>query len=314
MQEQVSDPVPWVPAAIPRPARMGPDGLEVSVSAGPGRPGGSLRATFDYCNDGADFPARLAAALAAGRAALAALADPPDPMTATAFDRLADAAYPAPERVDARTHFAGWVGCSVDSQAPDVLSSVKMYVNLQAPAGAGTDGVVAKWPELAAALAVIGTDGLAEPRMAGVQIGGGRLSGRVYARARPTRSHELVAGVARRAGLDTGSVLADIQDSGFGRALWTDDVVVKVEAGRDGTPSDLAIHLSATALGSPADAWSGATGALSRAAADGSRAGALLDLAGVDPAAWTVASLGLGYRLDTATLDRVNLYAQPGPG
>ena len=80
----------------------------------------------------------------------------------------------------------------------------------------------------------------------------------LYVRPRASRGHELLTRVSASCGVDANSVLAEVHESGLSRALWTGDMVVKVEAPGAGTSAPdarFAVHLAGAAAGGPDQAW-----------------------------------------------------------
>ena len=256
----------FAPAWLIRPVCGGPGTcLEVTVAAG-AEPDGSadrtLRATLDYGLGAPTFMERLALGRRAFLVAAAGMAPGPYQAAAAAAARLIDAVFPDPAAVDARTRFATWLGVTSDVDRPGELQAVKLYANLDAPGAPGAGGEVGlaeRWPAWAQVTSIALADSVAEPRFAAVRVAAtGALRYGLYVRPRASRGHELLTRVSASCGVDPNSVLAKVHESGLSRALWTGDMVVKVEAPGAGTSAPdarFAVHLAGAAAGGPDQAW-----------------------------------------------------------
>ena len=256
----------FAPAWLMRPVCGGPGTcLEITVAARAepdGSPDRTLRATLDYGLGAPTFIGRLALGRRAFLVAAAGMAPGPYRAAAAAAARLIDAVFPDPSAVDARTRFATWLGVTSGVDRPGELLAVKLYANLDAPgapAAGGEVGLAARWPAWAQVAPIALADSGAEPCFAAVRVAAtGALRYGLYVRPRASRGHELLTRVSALCGVDPNSVLAGVHESGLSRALWTGDMVVKVEAPEAGTSAPdarFAVHLAGAAAGGPDQAW-----------------------------------------------------------
>ena len=233
----------FAPAWLLRPVCGGPGTcLEITVAARAepdGSPDRTLRATLDYGLGAPTFIGRLALGRRAFLVAAAGMAPGPYRAAAAVAARLIDAVFPNPSAVDARTRFATWLGVTSGVDRPGELLAVKLYANLHAPgapATGGEAGLAARWPAWAQVAPTALADSGAEPCFAAVRVAAtGASSYGLYVRPRASRGHELLTRVSALCGVDPNLVLAGVHESGLSRALWTGDMVVKVEAPEAGT-------------------------------------------------------------------------------
>jgi hypothetical protein len=206
--------------------------IAVAASAGDdGAPVRSLRATLDCGFGGGTFLEKLALGRRAVVMAATGMPAGPSDTATRAACHLIDAVFPDPSAVDPRTHFATWLGVTYGVERPGEPLAIKLYVNLDAPGGDGVTGLVARWPEFARPAGIALADGLAQPRFAAVRVTEtGTVSHRIYVRPLASKGHELLARVSALCGVDANMVLAAVHETGLSRALWTGDIVIKVEA------------------------------------------------------------------------------------
>jgi hypothetical protein len=287
--------------------------------------------------------------LALGRRAVeVATTGLPDGLAETAAGAahgLIDAVFPDPSAVDPRTHFTTWLGVTSSVERPGGLLAVKLYANLDAPGGDGVTGLVARWPVFGRPASIALTDCLAEPRFAAVGVTAtGAISHRVYVRPRASRGHELLTRVSALCSVDANSVLAEVHGTGLSQALWTGDMVVKVEApeapspgtagsgepggsrldtgvseaggrrdlgGRVPADPSFAVHLAGTLAGAPERAWALVPPALERVVGSPTGTRELLEVAtGGSQQSWLVSGIGLGFRRDLGH-HATNVYLVP---
>ena len=264
---------------------------------------------------------RLALGRRAFLVAAAGMAPGPYRAAAAAAARLIDAVFPDPAAVDARTRFATWLGVTSDVDRPGELQAVKLYANLDAPGGSRR-----RWRgRPGGARARLGAGDfnragrlVAEPRFAAVRVAATEaLRYGLYVRPRASRGHELLTRVSASCGVDPNSVLAKVHESGLSRALWTGDMVVKVEAPGAGTSAPdarFAVHLAGAAAGGPDQAWALVRPALRQMVGNVADTEELIQAAtGGAPWRWVPSGIGLGFH-PAAGHHVTNVYLAPAGG